>query len=173
MNANQEQRELVNGPGGGNSVSETDAEETKEQQRRRNEWLKERTEVRRKQQIQFIITQTNYDEMEASQKLEEYNNDVMKVVSEYLGIGEKKDENVKKTKNQKVFSVIREMMDSGSRNFIKQQKQQERTKKIEELKKYMEKRNQQNTITETPTNDGCDGCDDNNNTTKTMKEKVD
>jgi hypothetical protein len=162
MNTNQEQLELVN-----------DAGERKEEQQRRNEQLKEKMEVRRKQQIHFIMTQTNYDEMEASQKLEECNNDVMKVVSEYLGIGAKKDENIKKTKNQKVFSVIREIMDSGSRNFIKQQ---ERAKKIEELKKYMEKRNQlnqqnqQNTIIETPTNDDCD---DNNNTTKTMKEKVD
>ena len=90
-------------------------------------------EFRRKQQVQFIMTQTNYDEMEATEKLEKYNNDVMKVVSEYLGIGVKKDENVKKTKNQKVFSVIREIMDSGSRNFIAQQ---EKSKKIEELKKY-------------------------------------
>ena len=84
-------------------------------------------EFRRKQQIQFIMTQTNYDEIEATQKLEECNNDVMKVVSEYLGICVKKDENVKKTKNQKVFSVIREIMDSGSRNFIAQQ---EKAKKI-------------------------------------------
>jgi hypothetical protein len=64
----------------------------------------------------------------------------MRVISEYLGIGIKKDENVKKTKNQKVFSVIREIMDSGSRNFIAQQ---EKAKKIEELKKYMEMKNKQ------------------------------
>jgi hypothetical protein len=63
------------------------------------------------------------------------------VVSEYLGIAPKKDENANKTKNQKVFSVIRDIMDAGSRNFIMQQ---ERAKKIEEVKKAMEKRNQQN-----------------------------
>jgi Uma2 family endonuclease len=103
--------------------------------------LKEKMEVRRKQQIQFIMTQTNYDEIEATQKLEEFNNDTMKVVSEYLGIAPKKDKNANKTKNQKVFSVIRDIMDSGSRNFIVQQ---ERAKKIEEVKKAMEKRNQQN-----------------------------
>jgi hypothetical protein len=65
----------------------------------------------------------------------------MKVVGEYLGIAPKKDENANKTKNQKVFSVIRDIMDSGSRNFIIQQ---ERAKKREEVKKAMEKRNQQN-----------------------------
>lgn len=120
---------------------DNDVEKRKKEEQRKNDWLKEKMEFRRKQQLQFIITQTNYDEMEATEKLEKYNNDVMKVVSEYLGIGVKKDENVKKTKNQKVFSVIREIMDSGSRNFIAQQ---EKSKKIEELKKYMEMKNKQN-----------------------------
>lgn len=114
-------------------------EKKKQEEQRRNEWLKEKMELRRKQQVQFIMTQTNYDEMEATERLEKCNNDVMKVVSEYLGIGEKKDENVKKTKNQKVFSVIREIMDSGSRNFIAKQ---EKAKKIEELKKYIEMKNE-------------------------------
>jgi len=131
-----------------NSTLELDdeVEKRKKEQQRKNDWLKEKMEFRRKQQVQFIMTQTNYDEMEATEKLEKYNNDVMKVVTEYLGIGVKKDENVKKTKNQKVFSVIREIMDSGSKNFIAQQ---EKAKKIEELKKYMETRNeehQQNTV---------------------------
>lgn len=120
--------------------SET-VEKKKEELQRRNEWLKEKMEVRRKQQIQFIMTQTNYDEIEATQKLEACNHDVMKVVSDYLGITPKKDENANKTKNQKVFSVIRNMMDAGSRNFIMQQ---ERAKKKEEIIKAMEKKNQQN-----------------------------
>ena len=120
---------------------DNDVEKRKKEEQRKNDWLKEKMEFRRKQQLQFIMTQTNYDEMEATEKLEKYNNDVMKVVSEYLGIGVKKDENVKKTKNQKVFSVIREIMDSGSRYFIAQQ---EKSKKIEELKKYMEMKNKQN-----------------------------
>ena len=132
-------------------------EKRKEEQQRRNEWLKEKMELRRKQQIQFIMTQTNYDEIEATQKLEACNNDVMKVVGEYLGIAPKKDENANKTKNQKVFSVIRDIMDSGSRNFMMQQ---ERAKKIEEIKKAMEmkKQNEQNEKTK----------DD-----KIMKEKID
>lgn len=108
---------------------------------KRNEELKEKMQLRRKQQIEFIMTQTNYNEFEASEKLESCNNDVMKVVTEYLGITPKKNENVKKTKNQKIYSVIRNIMDSGSRNFIIQQ---ERAKKIEEIKKYMESKNNQN-----------------------------
>lgn len=144
--------------------SEKNSEKIKEEQQKRNEWLKERMELRRKQQVEFIMTQTNYNEIEAIQKLEECHNDVMKVVSEYLGIGVKKDENVKKTKNQKVFSVIREIMDSGSRNFIMQQ---ERAKKIEEIKKTMEmkKRIEQN--------EKIESLKDENNNVKIMKEKID
>jgi hypothetical protein len=142
-------------------------EERQEEEQRRNEWLKEKMEVRRKQQIQFIMTQTNYDEIEATQKLEECNNDVMKVVGEYLGIAPKKDENANKTKNQKVFSVIRDIMDSGSRNFIMQQ---EKAKKIEEVKKAMEKRNQQNE--QNKQNEQIELSKD-DNAVKIMKEKID
>lgn len=124
-----------------------DAEKKKEEQQRRNELLKEKMEFRRKQQIQFIMTQTNYDESEATQKLETCNNDVMKVVGEYLGITNvKKDENAKKTKNQKVYSVIRDIMDSGSRNYIMQQERAKKIEEIKELKKSIEmkKQNEQN-----------------------------
>ena len=140
-----------------------DAEKKKEEQQRRNEWLKEKMEFRRKQQIQFIMTQTNYDESEATQKLETCNNDVMKVVGEYLGINSvKKDENIKKTKNQKVYSVIRDIMDSGSRNYMMQQERAKKIEEIKELKKSIEmkKQNEQN-------EQNCD------NNLKTIKEKID
>jgi hypothetical protein len=139
-----------------------DVEKRKEEHQKRNEWLKERMEYRQKQQIQFIMTQTNYDEGEATQKLEACNNDVMKVVSEYLGIAPKKDEHAKKTKNQKVFSVIREIMDSGSRNFMMQQ---ERAKKIEEIKKATEMKKQNEQIDASK--------DENENNVKITKEKID
>ena len=145
-------------------ISNIDVEKKKEEQQRRNEWLKEKMEFRRKQQIQFIMTQTNYDESEATQKLETCNNDVMKVVGEYLGINSvKKDENANKTKNQKIYSVIRDIMDSGSRNYMMQQ---ERAKKIEEIKEMkksieMKKHNEQNESVK----------DDNN--LKIIKEKID
>jgi len=151
-------------------MNQQQQEEWQEEQQRKNEWLKEKMEVRRKQQIHFIMTQTNYDEIEATEKLEECKNDVMKVVGEYLGIAPKKDENANKTKNQKVFSVIRDIMDSGSRNFIMQQ---ERAKKIEEVKKAREKKNQQNE--QNKQNEKIESSkDDNDNTTvKIMKEKID
>ena len=155
MNQQQQEQDLtINGNQIHDSSEMTIVEKKKEEQQRRNEWLKERMEVRRKQQIQFIMTQTNYDEIEATQKLEACNNDVMKVVGEYLGIAPKKDENANKTKNQKVFSVIRDIMDSGSRNFMMQQ---DRAKKIEEMKKQ----NDQNKKIESSKDD------------KIIKEKID
>lgn len=145
-----------------NPMPDIDVEKRKEEQQKRNEWLKEKMELRHKQQIQFIMTQTNYDESEATEKLEACNNDVMKVVSEYLGIAPKKDEHAKKTKNQKVFSVIRDIMDSGSRNFIMQQ---ERAKRLEETKKAMEMKKQIEQIESSK--------DENENNVKIMKEKID
>jgi hypothetical protein len=143
-------------------MPDIDVEKKKEEQQKRNEWLKEKMEFRHKQQIQFIMTQTNYDESEATQKLEACNNDVMKVVGEYLGIAPKKDEHAKKTKNQKVFSVIRDIMDSGSRNFTMQQ---ERAKRLEEIKKAMEMKKQIQQIESSK--------DENENNVKIMKEKID
>lgn len=145
-----------------NPMPDIDVEKRKEEQQKRNEWLKEKMELRHKQQIQFIMTQTNYDESEATEKLEACNNDVMKVVSEYLGIAPKKDEHAKKTKNQKVFSVIRDIMDSGSRNFIMQQ---ERAKRLEEIKKAMEMKKQIEQIESSK--------DENENNVKITKEKID
>jgi len=172
MNNNQE--EQSDAPA---SISDTDVEKRKEEQQKRNEWLKEKMELRRKQQIQFIMTQTNYDECEATQKLEACNNDVMKVVGEYLGIGAKKDENEKKTKNQKIYSVIRDIMDSGSRNYMIQQ---ERAKKMEEIKKVIEMKKRTNRTNRTeqteqteqtePTEQTEQNC---NKNIKIMKEKND
>jgi len=167
MNTNKEEneqneKEYVND----NSIS--DIEKKKEEQERRNEWLKEKMQLRRKQQIQFIITQTNYDEVEATQRLEECNYDVMKVVNEYLGISVKSNENVKKSKNQKIFSVIRDIMDSGSRNFMNQQ---EKAKKIEEFKKYIEIKNKQNQQCEK--NVKIESSENNDNNIKTLKTKID
>jgi hypothetical protein len=165
----EEQQDLTNNGNQVHDHSDIDiVEKKKKEQQRRNELLKEKMDVRRKQQIQFIMTQTNYDEIEATQKLEEWNNDVMKVVGEYLGIAPKKNENANKTKNQKVFSVIRDIMDSGSRNFIMQQ---ERAKKIEEVKKAMEKRNQQNEKNEQ--NEKPESSKDDDKNVKIIKEKID
>ena len=112
-----------------------------QQQQQRSDILKEKVEIRRKQQIHFIMTQTNYDENEASEKLKIYNNDVMKVIGEYLGISPKEDTIAKKTKNQKIYTVIRDIMDKGSRNY---QMQQDKKQQVEKIKKWIENKNDEN-----------------------------
>jgi hypothetical protein len=101
------------------------------------ETVKQKLEYRRKQQIQFIVSQTNYDECEALEKLEACSNDVVKVVSDYLGITPKEDQNLKKTKNQKVYSVIRDIMDKGSNNY---RMQQEKAKKMEQMNELIKRK---------------------------------
>jgi len=119
-----------------------DTESTEQQQQQqRSDILKEKMEIRCKQQIHFIMTQTNYDENEASEKLKIYNNDVMKVVGDYLGISPKEDATSKKTKNQKIYTVIREIMDKGSQNY---QMQQDKKNQIEKIKEYIENKNDKN-----------------------------
>ena len=156
--------------------------------------VKQKLEYRRKQQIQFIVSQTNYDECEALQKLESCSNDVVKVVSDYLGITPKEDHNLKKTKNQKVYSVIREIMDKGSNNH---RIQQEKAKKIEEMNELIKRKQACAAVAaiaakkEQPCNDleicnekciGCTGCNATNcenydnctsNKNIIIKEKID
>ena len=107
--------------------AEQEQQQQQQQEQQRSDILKEKMEMRRKQQIYFIMTQTNYNENEASEKLKLCNNDVMKVVGDYLGISPKEDANAKKTKNQKIYTVIRDIMDKGSQNY---QMQQDRNKRI-------------------------------------------
>ena len=142
---------------------EYEQDQKEQQQQQRSNMLKEKMEMRHKQQIHFIMTQTNYDEHEASEKLKLYNNDVMKVVGDYLGISPKEDENAKKTKNQKIYSVIRDIMDKGSRNY---QIQQDRKTKIEKIKEYVENKNNKNkNINELETSESINK--------KICKEKID
>ena len=146
-----------------NESESIEHQDKQEQQEQRSSILKEKMEMRHKQQIHFIMTQTNYDENEASEKLKLYNNDVMKVVGDYLGISPKEDENAKKTKNQKIYSVIRDIMDKGSRNY---QIQQDRKTKIEKIKEYIQHKNDKNkNINEIETSESINK--------KICKEKID
>jgi hypothetical protein len=145
------------------SIEQHKDKQDQQEQQQRSSILKEKMEMRHKQQIHFIMTQTNYDENEASEKLKLYNNDVMKVVGDYLGISPKEDENAKKTKNQKIYSVIRDIMDKGSRNY---QIQQDRKTKIEKIKEYIEHKNDKNkNINEIETSESINK--------KICKEKID
>ena len=57
--------------------------------------------------IDIIKRQTDYDEEQIKEKLEKFNGDMEKVLKDFHGISDKKEEtNI--SSNQKIFKVIRE-----------------------------------------------------------------
>jgi hypothetical protein len=67
-----------------------------------------------KECVNFIMTQTNYDEETASKKLEELKNP-SHVVRDYLGIVPKPE--MQKSINQHKYEQIRKFMDFGARQY--------------------------------------------------------
>ena len=67
-------------------------------------------------QINIIIGQTNYTEEEANKKLQTFNYDYMKVIKDYMGIHEKKDNTVKSV-NQEIYKQIRTTLDSSMKGY--------------------------------------------------------
>ena len=81
--------------------------------------------------VDMICRQTEYTEDEAREKLEKNNYNYQLVLNEYFGIKEslKKE----KTINQQIYGEIRNLMDTGARNF---RQEQDRAKAYQE---YIEK----------------------------------
>tara|TARA_A100001011_G_C13806618_1_gene633203 strand:+ start:92 stop:319 length:228 start_codon:yes stop_codon:yes gene_type:complete len=70
------------------------------------------------EKINIICSQTNYTINEATQKLDEFNNNIENVISDYLGINkDKKKEN--KSVNQMIYKEIRNLMDTSIKDFEK------------------------------------------------------
>jgi len=69
--------------------------------------------------IKIIIRQTNYSEKEANEKLVFHNIDHIKVIKEYLGVPDKKQE--KKSLNQEIYKEIRIKLDESTREYNKSQ----------------------------------------------------
>ena len=67
--------------------------------------------------INIIINQTNYDENQAKDKLLEHNENIIKVIEEYLNITYTKKKEV--STNQKIYGEIRNLMDTSSKNHYK------------------------------------------------------
>lgn len=68
--------------------------------------------------VSVIIRQTNYTEKEAEEKLAIHNNDVMKVIEEYMGIVPKKETAITSV-NQEKYKQFRALMDAGAENYRK------------------------------------------------------
>jgi hypothetical protein len=64
-----------------------------------------------------VMTQTNYTEQEAREKLKLFNCDYMRVLKDYMGIQEKKDNIKVKSVNQEIFRQIRTNLDTSMREY--------------------------------------------------------
>jgi len=67
--------------------------------------------------IKQIMTQTTYNETEAIEKLKLHNNDHIKVIKEYMGIPDKKNDTKVKSINQEIFRQIRTTFDNSMREY--------------------------------------------------------
>jgi ATP-dependent Lon protease len=65
--------------------------------------------------VKIVMTQTNYTEEEARQKLQLFNCDYMRVLKDYMGIPEK--EVKAKSLNQEIYKQIRTKLDSSMKEY--------------------------------------------------------
>ena len=67
--------------------------------------------------VSIVMSQTNYTQEEAIEKLKLFNCDYMMVIRDYMGIPEKKSEPKVKSVNQEVFRQIRMTLDSSMKTY--------------------------------------------------------
>jgi len=70
--------------------------------------------------IQMIMRQTNYDELEAEEKLVKFNNNPLVVIKDFMGIVEK-PKAVAASLNQEIYKQLRSKLDDSIREFNKKQ----------------------------------------------------
>ena len=76
-------------------------------------------DIRKQKVVNLIRSQTNYNEVEALEKLTHWNNDYLKVIKEYLNPNFEKKKEVKiQSTNQRVMKEIRSFMDNSSQKYI-------------------------------------------------------
>ena len=67
--------------------------------------------------VKKVISQTNYTEEQAIEKLKQFNCDYMRVLKDYMGIPEKKVAPKVKSVNQEIFRQIRTKLDSSMKEY--------------------------------------------------------
>jgi hypothetical protein len=94
--------------------------------------------------VKKVMSQTNYTEEEAKEKLKIFNCDYMKVLKDYMGIPEKKPDKVKSI-NQEIYKQLRTKLDKTMQEYreknpinmeqvisnFKESEEQDKNKKIE------------------------------------------
>jgi hypothetical protein len=66
--------------------------------------------------IKIVMSQTNYTEDEAIEKLKLFNSDYMLVLKDYMGIQRKEDNKVKSV-NQEIYKQIRNRLDNSMKDY--------------------------------------------------------
>lgn len=74
------------------------------------------------EKINIILRQTNYETLEARNKLIENNWDHISVIKKYLGITDKKEKK-SASMNQEIYRQLRHKMDDSVREYNKKQKE--------------------------------------------------
>jgi len=85
---------------------------------------------RKKELVQVLMRQTEYSELEAELKLKEYDYKILNVLNNYHGYSNKNENSSPKTTNQQIYGEIRNLMDTGARNF---RTEQERAKQYQDM----------------------------------------
>lgn len=67
--------------------------------------------------LKKVLSQTNYTEEEAKEKLKLFNCDYMKVIRDYMGIPDKKETTKVKSVNQEIFRQIRTKLDASMKEY--------------------------------------------------------
>lgn len=70
------------------------------------------------EKIQIIIRHTNYSNIVAREKLEEFNYDEKSVIKSYLGIPEKKENSITSI-NQEIYKQLRNYLNNSTSNYRK------------------------------------------------------
>ena len=69
------------------------------------------------QNIKKVMSHTNYTEEEAMEKLKLFNCDYIRVIKDYMGIPEKKEEKKVKSVNQEIYRQLRTKLDSSMKQY--------------------------------------------------------
>lgn len=105
-----------------------------EKQLREEAFIKQRelqiTRIK-EESVNMICRQTELSKEEAKKQLEEANYDYMKVLNKYFGVIEKQKEE-KGSTNQQIYGEIRNLMDTGAKNFRLERERNEQIQKMKE-----------------------------------------
>ncbi len=95
---------------------------------------KKQIDVRKEELVQVICRQTELTEIEARQQLEDNQYDCMKLLNKYFGIEKTNNETVASSANQMIYGEIRNLMDTGSKQYRVEKERNEYLEKVKELR---------------------------------------